>query len=923
MNKIRITHDFETQSAADLRKVGAYEYSLHPSTRCMSLAFKASNRNTMYFFDFHQMQKPFKDFPLKFITLWISWIKDPNVIFGAHNSYFETVIYNNVLVQRLGWPTIPIEKRYCTAAKAAAAALPRNLQGAGEALALHTQKDMTAHGALMRICKPTKAWTCWYKDKDKSKWWEEPVQFYTPQTAPQDFKVVYDYNKIDVLSEELLDVTLPDLTPFEQTLWVIDQKINLRGVRVDIPVINKIFQTMASETKTMGRELDTLTMGLVKSGNARAQILDFLALEGLKLPDLKAKTVDDFLANGKASGDAQTLLHLRKALSKASTKKYEAFQRTAASDGRVRDILLFHAASTGRWGGKGVQPQNLPRGIIKDTGEAIERIKTCGVDDLKMLYGANLMPLFSSVLRGMFIASEGCELFVEDWNAIETRVAWWLAGHDEGLALFRESKDPYKEMAAKIFGKPTSEITEDERQVGKAAVLGCFEKNTLVLTSSGWKKIIDVTILDKVWDGVEWVTHEGLAYRGHKKTINLGGMKCTPEHLLLSNQGWVQAQVAQKDFDQFLKSASVLAALPSTVTMPEFAAGSWPFQRNVIVGLNKIQSFCITYFWASLLSAKRVLDHLCTMGKKNTTVMRMQWPTIANASGYLIGYARRLPVAIHQTQNHLQTFKPKLIFWNKKIPVYDLLNCGPRNRFVIATKGGPVVAHNCGYQMGWKKFINAAWDVYRAKVDAQTARKAVAAYREEHWPMPQTWAAYNEAAIKVIENKSERVKTNGVTFYFENDFLCLELPSGRALRYHKPAVRLEEITIPEEIIETKMPDGTIEKRVIPERKFMAKLVRYFAISSKTKKWDLEMTYGGKLTENVVQAVSRDLLAEAIVRAESKGFKVLMHSHDELVSEAPLNKFSVDDYRAIMEALPKWAEGLPLKSSGWKGDRYRK
>ncbi len=436
------------------------------------------------------------------------------------------------------------------------------------------------------------------------------------------------------------------------------------------------------------------------------------------MPNLRAGTVDEFLKNGKVTGDAKAVLKIRQSLAKASTAKYTAFLRQANSDGRVRGHLMYHAASTGRWGGKGVQPQNFPRGILKDIFEAIERIKTCSVDDLKMLYGENLMPLFSSVLRGMFIASPKHVLFVEDYSAIEARVTWWLAGHEKGLKMFADGIDPYRVMAAIIFNKSILDVTDAERQVGKAAVLGC------------------------------------------------------------------------------------------------------------------------------------------------------------------------------------------------------------------------------GYQMGGKKFVTSAWDVYRAKTDLTTAKLAVTAYRKMHWPVVEMWENYQNAAIWAVENR-KRYRVNNVKFYVEGRFLKIELPSGRKLSYCDPVVLLEPVyqfTTKKGETDYTGSRAVLELAIAAGAKqtgqFDAKKLSYMAVNHKAKKidcvipkWTRERTYGGKIVENVVQAVARDILAEAIVRAEDAGFDVLMHSHDEIVSESPCARALQDqaekEYKRLIETLPAWAEGLPLKSGGWAGDRYKK
>jgi DNA polymerase len=429
MKRKRVTMDFETRSTVNLKTAGAYKYSLDPSTRPTCLGFKIHGEPTVYFLPFDVIERPWKKLPPQLHEIWLECLLG-GYEFSAHNAFFETCIYKHVLVKRLGWPDIPFKQFRCTAAKAAACALPRNLEGAGLAMRLKTQKDPRGHAAVMATCKPTRQWKNWNEKflKGKAASWEEPVMFRTPETDPEVFKVLYQYCKIDVIAEELLDDSLPDLLPQEQQIWFLNQQLNWRGLRVDIPVIDKIVGMMAVESKKRLKELDTLTMGLITKAGARKSILDFLALEGIVLPDLKAKTVDDALKGEALPEDMKALLEIRKALSKTSTKKYQAFLQRATDD-RVRDILLYHGASTGRDTGTGIQPHNFPRGLIKVERDrpyaAVQDVAECDHEMLKILYGDSLAVLFSSILRNMIIPTEGHELFVADFSKIEVAVLGW------------------------------------------------------------------------------------------------------------------------------------------------------------------------------------------------------------------------------------------------------------------------------------------------------------------------------------------------------------------------------------------------------------------------------------------------------------------------------------------------------------------
>lgn len=487
----RVVLDFETRSACDLKKSGAYKYSLDPSTQPTCLAFKIRNDDEVYFLNFWEINRPWADIPKRVKKTWSELIKY-DYTFHCHNAFFETVIYKNILVERYGWPDIPFDRFRCTAAKAAACALPRALEGAGAAMRLSTQKDRRGYAAMMATCKPTKAWNAWKKLQDDHAagkrfsekkliqlFAPEPPKFLEPRMNRDTWNTLYEYCKIDVITEELLDISLPDLTPSEQEIWFLNQKINWRGLRVDIPVAEKVVGILASESKNKLKELDSLTMGLVTKAGARKSILEFLKLEGIELPDIRAKTVDDFLKGGALSEDMRRLLEIRKALSKTSTKKYQSFIDRAGSDHRVRDILLYHGASTGRDTGTGIQPQNFPRGAIRIDKDrpysAIENVTDCDTELLKLLYGDHLSLVFSSILRNMILPSEGCDLYVADFSKIEVAVLWWLADNKPGLKVLNLGQDPYKYMASANTGKKYEDIADDgdARQLGKAQVLGC------------------------------------------------------------------------------------------------------------------------------------------------------------------------------------------------------------------------------------------------------------------------------------------------------------------------------------------------------------------------------------------------------------------------------------------------------------------
>ena len=1027
----RVTKDFETRSMVDLKSAGAYKYSLDPSTQPTCLAFKVRGEKMVYFLPFETVNTPWEKLPIKLRKMWQHYI-DEGYEMSAHNSFFERCIYDNIMVARYGWPAISPELRRCTAAKAAACALPRNLAGAGEAMRLTVQKDWRGHQAVMATCKPTKQWKAWKTAQDKVFSSErytqktlalaslpEPSPFLPAMTMDEIERVVkqgplkkddptyrnaliwqtlYIYCKIDVRTEEELDESLPDLIPQEQEIWHLNQKLNWRGLKVDIPTVEKIVGIMELESKKKIKELDSLTMGLVTKPGARNSILEFLALDGIVLPDLRAKTVDDALRGFMLSEDMQALLEIRKALSKTSTKKYLSFLNRAHIDDRVRDLTMYHGASTGRDTGTGIQPHNFPRGVITVTKDrpyaAVENVIECDEDMLRILYGDSLSMLFSSILRNMIIPTKGKELFVADFSKIEVAVLWWLAGNEEGLRILRSGKDPYIYQAANNLNMTYDAFEAalnseepwafDSRQLGKAQILGCFDKNTKVLTDSGWKRIADVGIKDKIWDGIEWVSHQGVLYQGMKPTVLLFGVTLTPDHLLLSRQGWVSAEAVLKGNEEFRKSVLDLADLPSS-GIGSALEEDWLLSKYSATAKGiHTKSMTTTYLRAKVLNVIVVLKKLLITGLKNITVMKTLCLIRATEPVYLTGYPQRsgdaleilIPILSTTAGVGLKfatfgekiknifytTFKPYFIGtdlilkWtelimtvimspvtfvlylalricstvevlvNSKIEynnsnhVYDIVHAGPRNRFTIMSDRGPLIAHNCGFGMGPDKFQLTAWEQYRLKLTLKESRIAVKNYRESNDAVPELWREYEEAAIRVVRDKIV-VTAGKCKFYYKDSFLWVELPSGRALAYKDPEIVWRQREY--EVSEIEMVNG---EEVITKTKKISEpqeTLEFYAVNSKTKKWCLERTWGGTLTENFVQGTARDLMMPAMVRLEKAGYHALLSVHDEGLCEKEIGKGSLDEFTKILCMQPKWAPGLPIEAKGWKGPRYRK
>lgn len=471
MSQIYQIKDYETRSALDVKKVGAVEYARHPSTRILCCSYRIGTKKDL-------LSQPIEHWSpgLRGVANQVSLRKfrqaagNRDIKKVAHNAAFEQAVTEYVLPRHLFGqqsPEVRAEDYICTAAMASAMALPRKLEDACHVLRLPVQKDMEGHKLMLKMSKPRRA------TKYDTRPWHNKMS---------DLLRLIQYCDVDIDAETHLFLSLPMLNSFEQQIWILDQKINKRGFLADRQMVDTVLKMVGEEIQNLNLETERLTEGELYSTTQRDALLEYLERrEGVSLPNIQAKTVEDAIETGLVVGKAKRLLEIRQGVSRTSLGKYPAFELRSRSDGRVRDGLMYWAASTGRWGGKGLQPHNFPRGdAIKDVDLACDVIKQGDLELCRLLYGDPLT-LFSNCLRPVIMAPKGKELFCGDYAGIEFRVVFWLAGHDVGLEAIREKRDSYREMATHIFSVSLADVTDAQREVGKRAVLGCG-------FGMGWKK---------------------------------------------------------------------------------------------------------------------------------------------------------------------------------------------------------------------------------------------------------------------------------------------------------------------------------------------------------------------------------------------------------------------------------------------------
>ena len=439
--------DIESFSDVDLIKCGVYAYADSPAFEILLFAYSFDGGETQII-DLAQGEK----LPAEVEEA----IFDVSVTKTAYNANFE----RTCLSKHFG-RYIPPESWHCSAVQAAMLALPRSLEDVGRVLGLDEQK-MKEGKELIRYfcvpCKPTKA----NGGRTRN----------LPCHAPEKWELFKTYCKRDVDVEKSIRRKLHNfpIPESEMELYRLDQRINDRGVLVDMGLVKQAITCERLHKEVVTKRAYELT-GL-ENPNSVAQLKGWLGDMGMEAESLSKKAVAEMIA--ETDGEVEELLRLRLLMAKTSVKKYEAMERSVCLDGRIHGMLMFYGANrSGRWSGKNVQIQNLPKNDIPDLELARELVKQGRFEDIELLYDSTPNVL-SELIRTAFIPKPGCRFVVADFSAIEARVLAWLSGEQWRLDVFTSHGKIYEASASSMFHVPMEEITKGSplRQKGKLAELG-------------------------------------------------------------------------------------------------------------------------------------------------------------------------------------------------------------------------------------------------------------------------------------------------------------------------------------------------------------------------------------------------------------------------------------------------------------------
>jgi DNA polymerase len=687
--------DWETRSAADLKKIGLANYVADPTTDIWIAT---------YCFDDEPVEVWFPELPVpKRVT---QYVENGGEV-AAFNYGFELSIANEIGFPRYGWPRLTWEQGRCLMAECLAMSLPGNLAGAAAALGVDP-KDEAGRRVMLQLSKPREV-----LPDGTIVWWSDAERV----------NRLVAYGMQDTETERQVMKRTRRLSPAERALWILDAKINARGVQVDVPNIKKAIAVVDGEAKRLHDEMRRVTTEFVSFTSETARLKAWVRTRGIDCDGVAKADVLELLAQPGLPDDVRAALLIRQEAGKSSTAKLDAMLARASADGRVRGTMQYHGAATGRWAGRGIQVHNFPRSSIKHTAVA-DAIDHLGDRTYLDIFYGPVLKCVSDCLRGFIVAAPGHDLLSADFANIEGRVLAWLAGEEWKLDAFRAydagtGPDIYKLAYSKSFHVPIGAITDTQRQVGKVM--------ELALGYGG---------------GVG-------AFQTMAKGYNVKVSNIEAEQ---TKQGW-------------------RASHPMTVA-----------------------------YWDDLESA--AIDAV------------------------LIGEVR--------------------------------------------TAGAP------GREVKFKVDGSFLW--------CQLPSKRVLCY-----PYPklgaQIWATFGK----------EGTKHSTGSFWAMTYYDAQKKASDYA---RKNDLYVQHVSEPSNVL------------------------TYMAVGL-NKKWERCATYGGSLVENVTQAASRCILADALVRVESRGYPVVMHVHDNVVSEMPAGKGSLEEFTAIMSEVPAWAAGLPIAVDGYRDIRFRK
>ncbi len=1010
------TIDFETRSAKTLggkTGCGSFRYSVDPSTQILCLAWAYPGSDHVYLW---HPAYPSIDLPergradLEELHMRVAC----GELIEAHNVFFERCIWNNVGAKRLGWPELKPEQLRCSAAKASAYGLPRKLDNALEALRTTVRKDAAGHKLMQKLTRPRKP-----KKAEWSRSGCASAEEYTRRFGllwrenREELDGLFAYNMQDVRTEIELSRLCPELRPEELRAWQMDQAINWRGIRVDVPGVQRAVEIVAHEQARLDEELDALTLGDIPKCTQTKELQAWLTREsGGRVPNLQATTIDALVQQPQGlPPHVVEALRIRREASRTSLGKYSKMLAFVCDGDRVRDILTYCGAPhTGRWCLTGDHEVLTPDGWValeqwrggkiacwapdetasfQDAealafdyeGELIEhkskRIDQLATPDHRMpgwhprsgafevRHATEARNRFHIPYTGSKPASRGV-----DEHDLRVLVMVQADGHfaEDGQVRLHFSKRRKIERCRRLLRRAGLVFSERENADG-TTTFGIRRRHVPLYLRAFRNKTFGWWLLDcdpaVVFDEIE----------------HWDGYRCGPNSIQYSTTNRENAEVIQALAHLSGRAASIVSRRQEEHWSECFAVNIWltPSNRHELREPPARRSFAGKVYCASTKSGffyVRRNGVVWVTGNSGAGIQPQNFPRGSlfkcRECGYVLNgpevcpthpnapldknksmpqpevwhdiltlsipelaakYRNLLNMLSHALRGAIiasdgcllwvadfAQIEARVLFWIAgEVRALEILKSGqsiykdmsgaiygiqnPQERVAKGTPQyqiGKQAVLGLGYQMGARKFVITCAG-YGMVIEQEMAEQVVSLYRTTYADVPRLWYAAEAAAIRAVLTPGVAVHCKNLTYKRAGRSLLCRLPSGRVLTYMYPEIRLEPT-----------PWGEEKPKL-----------RYWACDSKTKKWTRQHTYGGKLIENAVQAISRDLMRDGMFRAAERGYTPVLTVHDELVTDDCAELGDVKELERILAELPPWAAGCPVEAEGFSGARYSK
>ena len=902
--------DLETYSPTDLPKCGVYKYTEDPEHEILLFA---------YAFDDEEVKVIDMACGEQLTEEIIAALNDKEIIKAAWNAQFERTNLSKYLGHRLA-----PDDWQCSMVWAASLSLPLSLKEAAKVLKTGEQKDRAGENLIRYFslpCKPTKS----NGGRTRN----------LPEHDPEGWQKFKEYCLQDVRTERdirkrLEKFPMPD---FEWAYYHMDQDINDRGVLIDMDLVTEAITCDLELSDAMAAKAYELT-GL-ENPNSVSQLKTWLESRGIPVETLGKKDVAALIKDlDKHSVDQEALdmLKLRLQMAKSSVKKYQAAERCTCADGRARGLFQFYGASrTGRFSGRNLQLQNLPKNSIETLDEARNLVKNGAFEVVEMMYG-NTPDVLSQLVRTMLIAKPGHEFIVADFSAIEARVLAWEAGEQWRLDAFKDGADIYCASASQMFGVPVVKngINGELRQKGKVSELACIAKGSLVLTDKGLVPIEEITLEHQLWDGENWVSHEGLVYKGRREVITYEGLTATPDHTVFYNRGYPPLKlknVKKKGYHLWTESAITpnRAVRKDGYTDVYDIVNAGPNHRFTVSG--KVVHNCGYGGSSGALIAMGALE----MGLKESELPELidNW---RQANPKIVQYWWDVEKAAVDT---LKTHEPhrigKIEFQYYSGTLWMILPSGRRlaylqpklqpNRFGRMSITFCGVGNNNKWQRQETYSGKLVENCIAKGTEVLTKRGLVAIenIREDDliWDGDE-WVSHQGLIDKGVQDTIV-VSTNGKEGIHMTPEHKILLEDGWCECGKSDGSYWAEVWTPGRSRSSSEQPISVHPSGLKEQVYD---IRNCGPRHRFCVYD--RTAGEyRIVSNCTQAIARDILVEAMYRIENAGIEIIGHVHDEVICEVPIDKYSVQEICDLMAVNPKWCQDMPLKAAGYKGLNYFK